>query len=57
MVADYYLIKQERFNQGMTQKELAERAKIALSSLIKAEQGKSISATTNRKIKAALGLK
>ena len=57
MQADYYLIRLERFNQGLTQKGLAEKAKISLSAVIKAEHGKSISATTNGAIRKALGLK
>lgn len=56
MTADYYIIRIERFNQGMTQKQLADKAKISLSALIKAEHGKNISATTNGKIRRALGL-
>ena len=38
MTADYYVIKTARFNAGLTQKELAERAKISLSVVIKAER-------------------
>lgn len=56
MTADYYIIRLERFNQGMTQKQLADKAEISLSALIKAEHGKNISATTNGKIRRALGL-
>ena len=57
MKADNYLIKLNRFNLGLTQKELAEKAQISLSTLIKAERGGSISATTNGAIRKALGLK
>lgn len=57
MVADYYIIKQERFNQGRTQKELADMAQISLSTVIKAERGGSISPRSNRAIRDALGLK
>ena len=56
MKADYYLIKLERFNKGWTQQELAMRARVCLSVVIKAEHGKDISATSNGKIKKALGL-
>jgi transcriptional regulator with XRE-family HTH domain len=57
MIADYYIIKQERFNQGRTQKELADMAQISLSTVIKAERGGSISPRSNRAIRDALGLK
>lgn len=56
MKADNYLIKLERFNLGLTQKELAEKAQISLSTLIKAERGGSISPRTNRRIWDALKL-
>lgn len=56
MVADYYVIKAKRFELGMTQKELAERAQISPSVVYKAERGQSISATTNGRIRKALGL-
>lgn len=56
MIADYYIIRQERFNQGLTQQELAKKARICLSVVIKAEQGKSISAKSNGAIRRALGL-
>lgn len=56
MVADYYIIKQARFDAGLTQAALAKKAKISLSTLIKAERGGSISATTNGAIRKALGL-
>lgn len=54
MVADYYLIKTERFNLGLTQKELAEKAQISLSTVIKAERGGSINPRTNKRIWDAL---
>ncbi len=57
MTADYYIIKLERFNQGLTQADLAKKAKISLSSVIKAERGGSISPRTNLAIHKALGLK
>lgn len=57
MKADNYLIKLERFNLGLTQKELAEKAQISLSTLIKAERGGSISPRTNKRIWDALKLK
>lgn len=57
MQADYYLIKLERFNQGLTQSDLAVKAGISIQAVQKAEQGKSISPRTNKAIKDALGLK
>ena len=57
MQADYYVIKLERFQQGLTQVELAERAQISLSTVIKAERGGSISPRSNKAIRDALGLK
>lgn len=57
MQADYYQIKLERFNQGLTQKQLAEKAKISLRTLANAERGRDISPTTNKAIKDALGIK
>lgn len=56
MKADNCLIKLERFNLGLTQKELAEKAQISLSTLIKAERGGSISPRTNKRIWDALKL-
>lgn len=56
MTADYYVIKLKRFEQGLTQSMLAEKARISLRTLSNAEKGKSISPTTNAKIRAALGL-
>ena len=56
MQADYYLIKLERFNKGWTQRDLANKAGLSLSVIIKAERGGSITATTHGKIKKALGL-
>ena len=57
MQAAYYEIKLERFNQGLTQRQLAEKAKISLKTLIGAERGVSISPRTNKAIRDALGLK
>lgn len=57
MTANYYEIKCARFNEGLTQKELAERANICLSVVIKAERGQSISPRSNKAIREALGLK
>lgn len=56
MIADYYIIRQERFNQGMTQLELARKAQISLKTLVNAECGKSISPRSNYAIRKALGL-
>lgn len=57
MQADYYTIKVERFNQGLTQLELAKKAKLSLRTIAKAECGQDISPRTNKAIKDALGLK
>lgn len=57
MVAEYYLIKIERFNQGLTQSQLAKKAQISLRTLQNAEHGKSITPAVNRAIRDALGLK
>lgn len=57
MQANYYTIKLERFNQGLTQKDLAEKAKLCLSTIVKAERGQDISPRSNKAIKDALGLK
>ena len=56
MKADMYVIKLERFNQGLTQAELARKASISLSTVQKAERGGSISPRSNRAIKDALQL-
>ena len=56
MKADSYVIKLERFEQGLTQKDLAEKAGVGLSSIIKAEKGGNITPRTHKKIKDALGL-
>lgn len=56
MTADYYLIKTARFDLGLTQAEAAKAAGISLTTYIKAERGQSITASTNGKIKKALGL-
>ena len=57
MQADYYIIKQERFNQGLSQKELAAKAKLGLSTVIKAERGGNITPRSNKAIRDALGIK
>lgn len=57
MTADYYIIKMERFNQGLTQQDLAKKASLGLSTVIKAERGGSISPRSNKAIRDALGLK
>ena len=57
MQADYYIIKQERFNQGLSQKELAAKAKLGLSTVIKAERGGNITPRSIKAIRDALGLK
>ena len=57
MTAEYYIIKQERFNQGMSQAELARKAGISLKTLVNAERGRSISPRSNYAIRKALGLK
>lgn len=54
MTADYYVIKLRRFNKGLTQLELAKKAKISLSTVIKAERGGSISPRSNKAIMDAL---
>lgn len=54
MTADYYLIKLERFNLGLTQLELAKKAHLSLSTIIKAEKGGSISPRSNKAIWNAL---
>lgn len=57
MQSNYYEIKCARFNQGLTQRELAAKAGICLSVVIKAERGQSISPRSNKAIREALGLK
>lgn len=54
MKADMYVIKLERFNQGLTQAELAKKASISLATVQKAERGGSISPRSNKAIKDAL---
>lgn len=56
MIADYYVIRSARFEEGWTQKELAEKAGVCLTVVLKAERGASISAVSNGKIRKALGL-
>lgn len=56
MTADYYVIRAKRFALGFTQKQLAEASGLGLSTILKAERGGSISATSNGKIMKALGI-
>lgn len=56
MQADYYVIKLRRFELGWTQKDLASKAGVCLSVVYKAERGESISAPSNGRLRAALGL-
>lgn len=57
MIADINLIKSTRFRLGYTQKQLAEKAGIALRTLSNAEGGKNITPSVYRAILDALGLK
>lgn len=57
MIADINLIKSTRFRLGYTQKQLAEKAGIALRTLSNAEGGKNITPAVHRAILDALGLK
>ena len=57
MQAECYLIKLNRFQVGLTQKELADKAGVSLSVVIKAENGQSISPRSNRAIRDALNMK
>lgn len=56
MIADYYLIKLARFNQGLSQMELAKKAGLSHKTIVKAERGKSIGSKSNKAIRDALGL-
>ena len=56
MVADYYMIRLARFNQGISQMELATMAGISHKTVVNAEKGKSISVKSNKAIRDALGL-
>lgn len=56
MVADYYIIKLERFRQGLSQMDLAKAAKLSHKTIVAAERGKSISAKSYKAIRDALGL-
>lgn len=56
MTPDYYVIKLRRFELGLTQQELAQKASLGLSTILKAEKGGSISPRSNRAIKDALGI-
>ena len=57
MQAKYYTIKQERFNQGLTQQDLATKSKLSLRTIANAEKGISISPRSNKAIMDALGIK
>lgn len=57
MIADYYMIKLARFNQGVSQIELAKMAGVSHKTVVNAERGKSISVKSNKAIRDALGLK
>ena len=57
MVADYYLIRLSRFNQGISQMDLAKMAGLSHKTVVSAEKGKSISVKSNKAIRDALGLK
>lgn len=57
MIADYYLIKLARFNQGLSQTDLAKKAGLSHKTIVKAERGQSIGAKSNKAIRDALGLK
>lgn len=57
MTTDTQLIKSTRFRLGWTQKQLAERANVAVKTVVNAEGGKNITPAVNRAILDALGLK
>lgn len=57
MIADYCQIKLARFNQGLSQMELAKKAGLSHKTIVKAERGKSIGSKSNKAIRDALGLK
>ena len=56
MQADYYLLRQARFDLGLSQKDAARAAGVSLRTYINAERGRDIHPSTNGKIKKALGL-
>lgn len=56
MIADYCLIKLARFNQGLSQMDLAKKAGLSHKTIVKAERGKSIGSKSNKAIRDALGL-
>lgn len=56
MQADYYLLRQARFDLGLSQKDAAKAAGVSLRTYINAERGRDIHPSTNGKIKRALGL-
>lgn len=51
------MIKLARFNQGLSQMELAKKAGLSHKTIVKAERGKSIGSKSNKAIRDALGLK
>lgn len=57
MQADYKAIKRARFNQGLTQEELAKKANLYVTTISKAENGGSITPKSNKAIRDALGIK
>mgnify|MGYP003335958173 CR=1 FL=1 len=57
MIADTKLIKETRFNLGLTQAQLAERAQISTRTVLNAEAGKNITPAVNKAIRDALGIK
>lgn len=50
------MIRLARFNQGISQMELAAMAGISHKTVVNAEKGKSISVKSNKAIRDALGL-
>lgn len=56
MKANTNEIKRARFNLGLTQRELANKAGLSLVTINSAENGYSISARSNRAIRNALNL-
>lgn len=56
MIADYYLFRLKRFEQGLSQVDLAEKAGVSVKTVVSAEKGKSIHPRTNRALRDALGL-
>jgi DNA-binding XRE family transcriptional regulator len=56
MIADYYLFRLKRFEQGLSQVDLAEKAGVSVKTVVSAEKGRSIHPRTNRALRDALGL-